>query len=327
LSVLNEYNDSNAVVRAPSNPNSKRDFVILDGPSFSLIFSCGGRWNSTLCNFDSNLKNQVHVQVLNKLQGQKAQLGVAILEARKTYNMLASTTIQVLEAYHAARVGNWWRIPRILGMDRRRVLTGKFPANRWLEYQYGWKPLISDISDIYKTLQEDLEKALLVSAKSASTREYSDNYTNADIHVEWKHEELCFSRIDAKLNPGNMLTAVKLGLVNPASIAWELTPFSFFLDWFMPVGNVLEATTATAGLTFVSGSTSKRAQASCKVSAVRYPSFPSWPLVSAGAMHAERFGFEREVLYDFPFPKFYVKPNPFSTTHTLNALALWRSLR
>jgi hypothetical protein len=43
--------------------------------------------------------------------------------------------------------------------------------------------------------------------------------------------------------------ASELGLTNPAILAWELIPFSFVADWFIPIGSWLEAQTALLGIT------------------------------------------------------------------------------
>ena len=51
-------------------------------------------------------------------------------------------------------------------------------------------------------------------------------------------------------NP-NLLLANRLGLVNPLSVAWELVPFSFVVDWFSGVGNVLDGYTDLLGLSVV----------------------------------------------------------------------------
>jgi hypothetical protein len=32
-----------------------------------------------------------------------------------------------------------------------------------------------------------------------------------------------------------------LGLVNPAEIAWEVVPYSFVVDWFLPIGSYISA--------------------------------------------------------------------------------------
>jgi hypothetical protein len=42
--------------------------------------------------------------------------------------------------------------------------------------------------------------------------------------------------------------ASRLGLINPASVAWELVPFSFVVDWFTGFGSYLDSFTELAGL-------------------------------------------------------------------------------
>jgi hypothetical protein len=49
-----------------------------------------------------------------------------------------------------------------------------------------------------------------------------------------------------------------LGLTNPLSIAYEVTPFSFLADWFIPIGDFLSILDATLGFAFLSGSYTTR---------------------------------------------------------------------
>lgn len=44
-----------------------------------------------------------------------------------------------------------------------------------------------------------------------------------------------------------------LGLLNPALLWWELLPYSFVVDWFLPVGDVLTSLTAGIGMDGVVG--------------------------------------------------------------------------
>lgn len=44
-----------------------------------------------------------------------------------------------------------------------------------------------------------------------------------------------------KINNPDLLLPAKVGLTNPLSVAWELIPFSFVVDWFLPIGKYLDA--------------------------------------------------------------------------------------
>jgi hypothetical protein len=48
------------------------------------------------------------------------------------------------------------------------------------------------------------------------------------------------------INPDLQLLQ-QMGLVNPLSIAWEVVPFSFVVDWFTKFGGVIDATTDFVG--------------------------------------------------------------------------------
>jgi hypothetical protein len=51
------------------------------------------------------------------------------------------------------------------------------------------------------------------------------------------------------LSNSNLALAEQLGLANPASIAWELVPFSFVVDWFTNYGSVIGGLSSWAGYT------------------------------------------------------------------------------
>lgn len=52
----------------------------------------------------------------------------------------------------------------------------------------------------------------------------------------------------------NARLASQLGFVNPAVVAWELVPFSFVVDWFVNVGDVLSSYTDFLGFKFLESS-------------------------------------------------------------------------
>lgn len=289
-----------------------------------LASHVGGRFGEHTFNPSYEMYNELTTRCLNKLGSQKAQLGATLAEMRKTLNMIASSAITLLSAYRAARRGNWWLVLQLLGRPpgSAKKFHGGIP-NRWLEYQYGWKPLMGDISGAYGVLQ-DLFKPdpdLLLHAVSKKSNKWS-GAESTRLDIVWQGKEVQVMRLDAVISQPRLRTASQLGLINPYEVLWEIVPFSFLLDWFMPVGNVLSAITSTEGLTFVSGTHTYTGEGFVTIH--RTPAYlPSWPLTDPGSVEVERYDMVRNVLPGWPVPGLYVTDNPLSTPRVKNALALF----
>jgi hypothetical protein len=124
-------------------------------------------------------------------------------------------------------------------------------------------------------------------------------------------------------------TASELGLTNPLAVAWELVPFSFVVDWALPIGSFLNQIDASVGWTFVTASLTKYSKDSAKTIKVS----KNLPAVFAyrecnvvremHRMSVVRAGIVSwSQLLSLPYIK-----NPISLTHAANALALLTSKR
>lgn len=296
--------------------------LLADFPSF---------WDASLdVSLPTYMRNEANTRALNKLGGQKAQWGAALAESVKTANHLASSATQLLLAYRAARRGNWRQLQKILGLTdlRSRLTIGSFAANRWLEWRYGWIPLMSTIRDSYEALTTQLEtKDMLIHGSGGSDRSSTqqfDSYASTSrltYRVKSNASQLCVVKLTARFQSEYWRSANQFGLLNPFSIAWEVVPFSFVLDWFVPVGQVLEAITAKAGLDFKGGHevwcTGGRSDITVVASQRQ--------LLERGHSTQEIFAVDRFYLGGFPSPMVYAVKQPFKTVRVLSALALWRS--
>lgn len=265
-------------------------------------------------------------KALVKLRDGRVQNGADIGEAKKTADMIARDLSQLLAAYKAARAGNWSAIPRILGMNWRDIISGRFFANRWLEYQYGWKPLIGSIYDNVGILSDLMKKKDATFKVSHTGRVgYSTNHNGPQL-VTWDMNSRCTVAFIARPNNHLISSLDQQGLLNPLSIAWELTPFSFVIDWCLPVGEMLDALTSTLGLDFVSGFrnlTNSRTRTAVWNAALLGP---SESLQTPGNYQVELYDFRRFAFRSWPWPEMYLKFSPFSSTHIANALALLSQL-
>jgi hypothetical protein len=274
---------------------------------------------------DPNLQNRANVECLLKMKDEKVNVGTALAEARTTVDMLASVTTDLLLLLKAAKSGRWQEVRRKLASRSKDITKSKDIANGYLQWKYGWKPLAADIYGLFKEAQTSLLPPLVIDAKKTIVSNSSFT-TPINVIQGWdegqgdvQFRNTC--HVHAKLSNSFLAGAQSHGLLNPLSVAWEIIPYSFVIDWVCPVGNFLEALTAHAGLDFVGGYTHQVGEAELRVSKVVPSGWFGIPL----SLTRRSFDFQRQKLGNFPQALPYVK-SPFSTGNVMSAVALFRQL-
>jgi hypothetical protein len=279
----------------------------------------------------SNAKAAANVKALNKLGGDKQQLFVDLLEGRKTFGMLLSTSMTMLNALKQLKRGNIGGAISAIGGSRRDILTGKSAANGYLQYRYGWKPLVDSIYGYQEALKRDWAAQMqLPTAKGFQSISF-EKHDSFDYGAEATHQ--CYGGVKTTYNASISREGLAdferniLGAYNPLSVGWELIPYSFVIDWFIPVGDVLEAYSATAGLSDVKGFTSLWLDYTHHYRGQTEGS-SSLTVVQRGEFQQAHYHFERST-HEAIRPQFYGEPSPFGgvkKSRGLAAAALIRQL-
>lgn len=272
-----------------------------------------------------NLINRVNTQVLNKLVDGSFNMAVSIAESRQTFDLIANSLLNLQRAYKAFKSKNYNGVRQNLGLS---TTTGA--SDNWLSYQYGWLPLLSDIHGATELLLRRANQHDFVTAYSRSTQEMADQPGYADIsHKEVKFIGECRFGVEVKIwasmSDSKLAILNGLGLTNPLLVAWEKLPWSFVLDWLLPVGAVISAFSSTMGLTFRTGYMTEKSWVKGSLLWYHIPS--GYKLKNAGPkcqIHLSNQCMYRTELTTFPNPGLFIK-SPFSTTHVANALALLTS--
>lgn len=185
------------------------------------------------------------IALLGKLRsgvaGSDFNLGVFLGEGTKALDMMFGAASGIFGAYGAARQGNFGlAAKRLLDRSRASPPKKKVVANNWLELQYGWLPLVNDVYEgaifLAHHLNVPLQKVIRV-GRRVSGQNYSIGNTFAWTFDDVKIKES--KQIKAILREKNVVGLS--GLSDPLPILWELLPYSFIIDWFIPVGNYLSA--------------------------------------------------------------------------------------
>lgn len=276
-----------------------------------------------------DLLAKAETKALLNLRKGRVELGVDAFEARKSLNMIAAPISALARSILALKRGRFWEIPGLLGLNRRDLLTGKTAADLWLQYQYGWKPLMSTAYAGVQHLRDGLRSGLPVYWAKGYAR---DSVNKVDSYggtgsIDYTWDLTCRSKIYYVVSNATADMVDSLGLSNPLSVAWELVPFSFVVDWFVPVGNLFSALTATAGLEFRAGYQTTLYNGHQNIVFAKYPPNPdNYVVDKAGAFRSEETYMIRRAYGNFPSPRLYAEAHPFSTSHVLSALALVRQL-
>lgn len=183
-----------------------------------------------------------------------AQLGATLAEGRQAMTMMLTRVSQLIDFTKSVRRLDFVRAARIvnLAIVPKGVSAKKSLANNWLEYSFGWRPLIQDLYNAADHLQNPLNT---VRPKGRSKDSYMNkrqvNQPTSSIYSLDLVQGIMYAQMgcEIEINNPNLYLLNKLGLANPASVIWELIPFSFVVDWFTTVGEFLSSGTDFLGLT------------------------------------------------------------------------------
>jgi len=176
-------------------------------------------------------------------KGHDFNLSVAGAELDKTYQMTVSCVNRFSRSIASLRKGNIADAARHLGVDhpgpgRVKPLDTKDVAGMWLELQFGWKPLLHDVHDAAQALAYHHNAPRQSKGRASVTEKRSYSYTTPGSQNNYYESRSTLGY--NVLYMEKLSTARNIGLLDPLSAVWERLPFSFVVDWFIPIGTYLE---------------------------------------------------------------------------------------
>jgi len=189
-----------------------------------------------------------------KKVGDKCGWLINLMEGHKSLEMIATRCKQLGSAWKHLRSFNIPALARDLALHpadprlkklRRNGVVNNL-SNSWLELSFGWTPLITDIHDSIEILQRDFPSAP-IRAGAIGRNLTLPVYRGSAAQIE--HVGVAGT---LKITNPQLFLANQLGLINPVAVAWDAVPFSFVVDWFVPVGKFLNSLTNEVGCEIVS---------------------------------------------------------------------------
>jgi len=197
-------------------------------------------------------------------------------ELREALHMIrhpADALLKGLRNYHDALKSRTRGITKYVPVAKRKRIINDVIAGTWLEYSYGWKPLLNDVKDIAETvgrqaLKEPPRERVSSSRSSTPAKQMSTQITNVGqngripIQILTEKSSVYGVRWTVGLSssvvaPVDSLTRIAelsgFTLENFVPTIWELISLSFVAEYFSNIGDIIEASFAsTAGITWIS---------------------------------------------------------------------------
>lgn len=217
--------------------------------------------------FASTAANSLRKQMIDT----SVSLGQALVERKQTAALFTDYGGRIIRSYSALRKGNPravyaaltggnGNLPKNWKKKFRSSLTesGKHvfdvSSDTWLAWQYGVRPLVSDLSGAINAYRKARAVKPLIrsfmatpqgSSYSASHKDPSQDLRVSTV-ISLRGRCKCYAEFSTSADFWS--TGQTLGLTNPVLLLWEIIPWSFVVDWFINVGDYLEASATIHGL-------------------------------------------------------------------------------
>jgi hypothetical protein len=283
----------------------------------------------------TSLRRRGVVEAKLKMLESKLDLAESLVDIDKTVMLVVERATQVLLAWTYMRKGKTDKALQVLGLTKHHWTNPNSIADMWLEIQYGWLPLLNDIFGAVEATKDlfgdPLAHHTYVKRRVRESLWLEPRFGDSSYWEKTSQEDVSLCEVETKFRfrVEDALSAYLAGfqLTNPLYVVWVAVPFTFVVDWILPIGDWLGSLTATFGLKFVDGYQTTKTFGSVTVGGKRkQASSPAyWNKVSslAGARSRVERGFiVRQTYSSWPMSLTYFK-FPFTSPQRIaSAIAL-----
>lgn len=251
-------NDSDAVVRAVNLARQRFVNKLGDTSSFGSTATAEAKesWGMVVSTITRIALAARHVK-RGHLFAAASVLGLPYKERIKNRTRYHYEYVSRRNGYGSIRVKVKTVIPITMvswGSGREYVKTA---ASGWLMWSYGVSPLMSDIQNGMEVLTRELPSTLIEArGRSDSGKDYDGPYHVDQFRVIARVKIQAYVRVN---NP-NVWLANQMGLINPVQWLNEAIPFSFVVDWFSNLSQIISQMTDFVGLDVIDPCTVTKAE-------------------------------------------------------------------
>jgi hypothetical protein len=205
-------------------------------------------WSPTVDVVQDELEDRALFKLNSNAQGGVAKVSQMMAERSQIKKTIGSVCLNTLELLLKGK-----RKLASLALDA--VEDPRAIANTYLAYVYGLRPILSDLQGTYNEIvhRENAWFRVKGVAKREWT-EYSVQQLSDFCIMRIKEDYTVIVKQQCTITGTSSASRflASHGLTNASSVVWEVIPFSFIVDWFLPIGAFLSQPDAFEGATVAS---------------------------------------------------------------------------
>lgn len=189
----------------------------------------------------ANEELELLAKLIAEVNSHSFNMGVSLAEVDKLAETVTSTVRNLVGGIGDLASMRLVNFVRRFGAEppsrkKRKRLTTQDVSGRFLEMRYAWAPTIADVYEAAKAFEAISNGPRKVKFKASRRIRrqtwYGTNYCRVPQTIEVRRAYRVLMREEVGFQ-------AQLGLSHPGSILWERLPWSFVIDWFLPIGTYL----------------------------------------------------------------------------------------
>lgn len=219
---------------------------------------CYNNWDTLIDKYGPWARSEAKLYAkIQELLGERAEIGTTLAEYHSGIQMVTSGATRLAQAALALKKGRFHQFLEHLNAKplakHRSWLRSppKIASQLWIEYWFGWAPTINDIQTAAKILDStppvgNIPFSVATGASWILYRKANPSEPMVDVGC------MSYSKAGGEyrlVNP-NLALAQRMGILNPLTIAVNVTPWSWLLGWFVNLNQWVDSLTGFAGYEF-----------------------------------------------------------------------------
>lgn len=254
---LNEYDENGKLICTACKTDGRYGFTIIMPDAARNTDS-----------YDAGIEYDARRRILGKLTEGELSVGTTLGEGPETFSYIKDK-VTALNKTLSDMKDRYKRLQMLKKIPMWKPFHTLKLAGVWLEYRFAIAPLIGEINTYWDVATRNSsgdhgsEKNAIMKNLGFAIRAHSEKTIELNWLNKFKYDVLGYDKASAQTTTRRITYITKgyisdpevwalrqVGLYNPAEIIWDLTPLSFFVDYFVPIGNTIAAASATNGYTF-----------------------------------------------------------------------------